>query len=249
MMNIEKLTGKNNQVKNESEISTGKYTLESSDSPSFDEFMQLTEEQKQEQALNQSSLPVLAKAKARLTRNLQDLILYGNQPHHDVIKSIRLLELNKKDNEREELNLDLSSLKKDDIEFFKMCVDNPAMLVSQMNNQNFQINFATAASEAGQISYKSLNLSKDLFNLIEKAYQSQKPIRLDFDGDSSVILRIDAQGRLGAEFMSSDKAMESLLKSSIPNLAHKFDTEEIPYTKIIYKDNNKKHDKKEQKGD
>jgi len=245
-MNIEKLTGQNNQVKNEPEVSTGKYAPELSDVPSFGEFIQSTAEQKQEQELNQSSLPALVKAKAGLARNLQDLILHGNQPN-GVIKGIRLSGLNKK-GDHEALSLDLSSLKKDDIEFFKMCVDNPAMLVSQMNNQDFQLNFSIPG-ESGQISYKSLNLSKDLFNLIEKAYQNQKPIRLDFEGNSSVILRIDAQGRLGAEFMSSDKAMESLLKSSIPNLAHKFDTEEIPYTKIIYKDNNKKHDKKEQKGD
>jgi flagellar hook-length control protein FliK len=70
---------------------------------------------------------------------------------------------------------------------------------------------------------------------------------LDFDGNSSVILKVDAEGKLTAEFISSDKAMESLLKNSIPQLRNKMDNEGIPYKDISYKDQSQKNNRQEDK--
>ena len=83
---------------------------------------------------------------------------------------------------------------------------------------------------------------------MEYSFKSQKPVRLDFNGNSSVILKMNNNGKLIAEFISNDKAMEYALKSSIPNLKDKLDSEGIPYEEIFYKDNSKNNNKKQNKG-
>lgn len=141
----------------------------------------------------------------------------------------------------------LDSLKKKDIEFLRTCLENPSITINNLNPQNLQATFAVQNS-GGQVSYKSIEVSKGLFNLIEYSFKAQKPVRLDFNENSSVILKMHNNGKLVAEFISNDKAMEYILKSSIPGLKDKLDSEGIPYEEISYKDNSKKNNDRQNKG-
>jgi len=144
--------------------------------------------------------------------------------------------------------IDMDSLSENDVKSIKQILENPNIIINNMNQQNHQIN-VTIPSEEGQVSYKSLDCSKSLFKLLEQSYKAQKPIRLDFNNDSSVILKIDREGKLSAEFLAGSKAMESLLKDNLQNLKNKLDTEGIAYKNISYRDNSKKQNKKENTGD
>lgn len=137
--------------------------------------------------------------------------------------------------------IDLDHLKKEDIDFLKTCLENPSVT---FNTQNLQADFAVQ-NQNGQISYVSANVSKTLFNLMEYSFKAQKPVRLDFNGNSSVILKMNNNGKLIAEFISNDKAMEYALKSSIPYLKDKLDSEGIDYEEISYKDNSRNRNKKQ----
>ncbi len=137
--------------------------------------------------------------------------------------------------------------KKKDVEFFKVCIENNAVTLNNLNAQNLQVNLAVQNPQ-GVVSYRSLDVSKGLFNLIEYSFKAKRPVRLDFNGDSSVILKMNKEGKLIAEFISNDEAMAYVLKSSIPGLKNKMDAEGIPYEEIFYNDNKKNKDKKQNKG-
>ncbi len=143
------------------------------------------------------------------------------------------------------LSINLEKLDKNDIEFFKECfVDRKDVQIDVTNIQNMQANIIIPQT-GQQVSYKSFNVSKGLSNLIEYAYTSQKPVRLDF-GKKSVILNIDKEGKLSAQFMSNDQAMEQVIKSNLHYLKDKFDSEKIPYKELSYKSNSKRQQKDKQ---
>ncbi|MEI8377882.1 MAG: hypothetical protein WCF95_05005 [bacterium] len=123
----------------------------------------------------------------------------------------------------------LAEMTEDDVNFFELIA----------NKQNIFINTSNSLlleDESGQTVLRDLKFSKSMVNLIEYAHSSNRPIRIDFAKDLSVILRIDKQGRVSAEFISSDNAMEFLLKTNIPHLKQKLDSAGIKYKKIYYKD-------------
>lgn len=131
-------------------------------------------------------------------------------------------------------DFDISDLESKDIDLFKKLSDSPKFTIQAINTDSQQLTIATQ-NEQMQVNYKSFDVSKTLLNLIDYANTTQKPVRLDFSGDSSVILRIDNEGKLSAHFLSSDAAMEFLLKSSIPGLRQKFDDQGLPYKELEYK--------------
>lgn len=194
---------------------------------------------------------ILNSTDAQNIKCLQNLAMMDNIP---ILKRGDIEKINLKIITREltalqnELTLNVDKLNVDDISFIKILAKNPEVLINSINSQNSEINFSIPEKSTSEISYKTLEFSKGLYALVEKAYQTQKPIRLDFGENSSVILRIDNKGKLAAQFLSSDAAMEQILKNSIPNLRSKLDSEGIPYKEISYKENNKKENNKNKGG-
>ncbi len=183
-----------------------------------------------------------------LLKTLQELAMKDQIPvRMENLDDIRLF-INSRElygiNENRSIKLD--SMTKDDIDFFKLCLEKKELTIDNINSKDATINIMNI-DNANQVSYKSLNFSKGLFNLIEYSFQKQKPVRLDFQGDSSVILKVNKEGKLTAEFISNEKAMEYVLRSSIPNLKNKFDSEGIPYEKIFYREQSKKNKKGDKK--
>ncbi len=186
----------------------------------------------------------LADARMNLVKSLQALAQKDkiSVKMRSIDNTSLLNDTRKLFNAEREKRISLNSLSKDDIEFFKFCSEKNELTINEINPKNSNISFA-ALDSANQVSYKSINFSKGLFNLIEYAHKQQKPVRLDFQGDSSVILRISQKGRLSAEFVSNDTAMEHILRNNIPNLRTRLDSEGIPYEKIYYRDKQNKRDK------
>lgn len=186
----------------------------------------------------------LAEARKNLAKSLQELALKDQI----TVRMRRIDDIKLFINSRELYGVDegykinLDSLSGDDVEFFKLCAEKGELTINDINSKDSQVNLMSVASN-NRVSYKSLNFSKGLFNLIEYSFRKQKPIRLDFRGNSSVILRVNPQGNLSAEFIANDTAMEHILRSSIPNLKNKLDSEGVPYEKIVYRENQEKNKK------
>jgi len=141
--------------------------------------------------------------------------------------------------------INLDHITPQDMNFFKTMLENPSMTINGVNSQNLQVNYSVQNIN-NQISYKSAGVSKGLFNLIENSFKSQKPVRVDFNGNSSVILKMNNEGKLIAEFISNDKAMEYVLKNSLPSLKERLDAEGITYEEISYKENPRQNRNKKQ---
>lgn len=94
---------------------------------------------------------------------------------------------------------------------------------------------------------KSVEVTNKLTELIEKAQNTQKPVRISFDNDVSVILKIDKHGKLTAEFIPGSLEVENYLRNNIASLRQKFDEQNLPYNDLLYRqsDRNNKRQNKE----
>lgn len=70
-------------------------------------------------------------------------------------------------------------------------------------------------------------------NLQESAKTNQ-PFRIDFDQDVSVILKVDREGKINANFIPGDKAVEAYLRNNIEFLKQRFNEENIAYGDLNY---------------
>lgn len=111
-----------------------------------------------------------------------------------------------------------------------------------LNNQNIQQQSLNNSSSSSS----SFQVSNTLMTLLAKSLNNNKPIRLDFDNNVSIILRIDNKGKISAEFLPGDKVVEDYLKQNISSLRRSFENQNIPYNQIVYRKHKKK---KNNKGD
>ena len=137
-----------------------------------------------------------------------------------------------------DLTLDLDSLNisEDDALFFYDLTKNPQFSLGI--NQNELINLGELTSASDIQSYKTMEVSKTLFSLIDKARDTQKPVRLDFDNNVTIIMKVDKDGKLTAEFIPGDKAVEAYLRNNIPFLKQRFEEQNIAYNDLFYRQNN-----------
>lgn len=145
------------------------------------------------------------------------------------------------------MNFDTASISKDDAKFFSDLVENKQFAVQDNNGKTNIIKFA---DEIGP-TYKTQQASKTLAGLIEKAYKGQQPVRIDFDNNVSVIMKIDKSGKITAEFIPGDKAVEEYLRNNIRSLKQRFDEENIGYNDLFYRQskNQNQQQQKRNKGE
>ncbi len=131
-------------------------------------------------------------------------------------------------------NYDTIRISKEDAKFFADLVENKQFALQQNGDKANLIKFA---DEIGP-TYKTQQTSKVLSDLITKAYNEQKPVRISFDNNVSVILKVDTKGKISAEFIPGDKAVEAYLRNNINSLKLRFDDQNIPYNDIMYRQSN-----------
>lgn len=94
---------------------------------------------------------------------------------------------------------------------------------------------------------RSIQVSAKLMNALQKAVKINKPFRIDFDKDISVILKIDKKGKISAEFIPGDKAVEEYLKLNLPMLKQAFNQQNLPYEYLSYRRHNHQQQNHNQK--
>lgn len=141
------------------------------------------------------------------------------------------------------MNYSTVNISKDDAKFFSDLVDNKQFAVQESGGKTNVIKFA---DEIGP-TYKTQQTSKTLVNMIEKAYNEGKPVRIDFDNNVSVIMKIDKSGKISAEFIPGDKAVEEYLRNNIRSLKQRFDDESIGYNDIFYRQSRQQNQQNQRK--
>lgn len=159
---------------------------------------------------------------------------YANKFGFDTVSGLK--------NMKSLYSFDTARISKDDAKFFADLVDNKQFALQQ-NGEN--TNLIKFADEIGP-TYKTQQTSKVLSDLIAKAYKDGQPVRLDFDNNCSVILKVDSKGKVSAEFIPGDKAVEAYLRNNIGFLKQRLDDQNLPYNDLMYRQSNQNNREKRQ---
>ena len=107
-------------------------------------------------------------------------------------------------------------------------------------------------SENVKQTQKSAQVSKTLADMLAKSMKDNQPIRIDFDNNISVIIKVSKEGKISADFLPSSQIAEAYLKENLPLLKQRFDENNIQYDELNQrkqrqedKDNRKKGRKDE----
>lgn len=167
------------------------------------------------------------------------------------IKNQNLYNNYSKSNLHTDFNYNTMTISKEDAQFFADIVEKTEYTVKENGTaQAFQLALTKTVNNSDTQTEKATEVSKALMNLIEEAYKTQKPARIDFDNNVSVILRITKDGKLSADFIPGDKAVEEYLKNNIGTLKTKLEEQNIDYGDIMYKPykNNSKQQRNNRNG-
>lgn len=135
-----------------------------------------------------------------------------------------------------DFNYDSLSMDFSDAMFFVNLTREGQFSVNTTPDGNFETLLKTEVSQ-NIVSQKSVEVTNQLTALIEKAQSTQKPVRISFDNDVSVILKIDKNGKVTAEFIPGSLEVENFLRNNIASLRQKFDEQNLPYNDLFYRQN------------
>ena len=123
------------------------------------------------------------------------------------------------------------SMSQSDAEFFVNLTQKNDVTAQNMVAQ--AQNMLSNGVEASQVK-QNVQISQALLNAINAAKENNQPLRIDFDQNVSVILRIGKDGALAANFIPGDKAVEQYLRNNIESLKNTFRENDLPYTDLSY---------------
>lgn len=122
-----------------------------------------------------------------------------------------------------------------DISFFVNLVANQQMTAqsAQLNNTGLGTNngfneIKTAATQG------TVNVSATLMDAINESVKTNKPFRIDFGNDVAVIMRVNKDGQISANFIPGSAAVEQYLRNNIESLRQSFDEKDLPYERLSY---------------
>lgn len=139
-----------------------------------------------------------------------------------------------------------------DINADKIGVNDAIFFINLLNQENL-INYTVEDSKIS-LSTKDgqkIDASNPLLNMLQTSLDTKKPIRLDFDNDVTVILKMDKNGKIQAHFIPGTSEVETYLKNNLPCLKQRFDEEEIEYSELTYsryKNNEQGNKQKKKRG-
>ena len=128
------------------------------------------------------------------------------------------------------VKFDEVAMNKNDVEFFANLVENGSVDMNSVQNAQ-----------------KSSQVSKTLADMIAKSMQDNQPIRINFDNDISVIIKINKNGKISADFLPSSQVAEAYLKENLPILKQRFDDNNIDYEELNHRKQEQQDDRNNRK--
>lgn len=122
------------------------------------------------------------------------------------------------------------AMNKNDVEFFANLVENGSVDMNSI-----------------QHAQKSSQVSKTLADMIAKSMQDNQPIRINFDNDISVIIKVSKNGKISADFLPSSQIAEAYLKENLPILKQRFDDNNIDYEELNHRKQEQQDDRNNRK--
>lgn len=193
------------------------------------------------------------KNESNIVLNEQDTAILSdnfNMPFSDILTQ----QLNNTANVNDlgiDYNYDSIYMTLSDVMFFVNLAQDGQFSVNTTSEGKFDSIIQTQISQISA-SQKTVEVTNQLTELIQKAQSSQKPVRISFDNDVSVILKIDKHGKVTAEFIPGSVEVENYLRNNISSLRQKFDEQNLPYNDLFYRQSerqNKRQNQNKEKGE
>ncbi len=168
---------------------------------------------------------------------------YNNEGQNLLSMNIQNL-LNTKDlmstvNSATTIDYDVINMSDDDANFFANLVQNTDMSMKDIATQVAESNNAQTT--------KSVQVSSVLMEKLADSLRTNQPFRIDFDKDVSVIIKVNKDGSLSANFIPGDKAVEQYLRNNISYLRQRFDEENLSYSELNYSNSREQNRQKQKK--
>ena len=128
-----------------------------------------------------------------------------------------------------------------DAEFFINLTQNNEVSIDAITTQ--AQNLINNGADIKEIS-KNFKVSQTLLNALNESRQNNQPIRIDFDQNISVILRVGKDGAISANFIPGDKAVEQYLRNNIDSLKNAFDEQDLDYAELTYSNSSKEQNQR-----
>lgn len=128
-----------------------------------------------------------------------------------------------------------------DAEFFINLTQNNEVSIDAITVQ--AQNMINNGADIKEIS-QNFKVSQTLLNALNESRQNNQPIRIDFDQNISVILRVGKDGAISANFIPGDKAVEQYLRNNIDSLKNAFDEQELDYAELTYSNSSKEQNQR-----
>lgn len=135
---------------------------------------------------------------------------------------------------------DVMTLNLSEAQFFIDLTREGQFIVTQTDEGNFQTLIKTEIAQTTAMQ-KTVEVTNKITEMLEKAQSTQKPVRISFDNDVSVILKVDKHGKLTAEFIPGNVEVENYLRNNIASLRQKFDEQNLPYNDLLYRQNDRQN--------
>ena len=130
-----------------------------------------------------------------------------------------------------------------DAMFFSNLVKNTDMSMQSIASE-FQKMLSKGQVQQAQSTAKA---SAALIAALQESSKTNQPFRIDFDKDVSVILKVDKEGKINANFIPGDKAVEAYLRNNIDFLRQRFNEENIAYGDLNYSKSRQEREEQEQR--
>ena len=139
---------------------------------------------------------------------------YHNEGQSILSQNIQNL-LNTKDlmstiNSASTIDYDVINMSDSDANFFANLVQNTDMSMKSIASQ-----ISDAMVNNSENVQKNVQVSSVLMDKLSESMKTNQPFRIDFDKDVSVIIKVNKDGSLAANFIPGDKAVEQYLKYNI----------------------------------
>ncbi len=143
-----------------------------------------------------------------------------------------------------EVNFETQEITEEDAKFFLKIVEENKivqlpLVVSDILNNAITVEEVQKAGATNKIT-----------DALKTAIEKNKPVRFDFDNNITLVLRVDKEGKINAQFYPNDKIAEEYLKNNIPYLRTRFDEQKISYAQLDYgtrRHNNGKQNQEDKK--
>lgn len=162
-----------------------------------------------------------------LSQNIQDLL-----NTKDLMSTV---------NSATTIDYDAINMSDSDANFFANLVQNTDMSMKSIANQ---INEQMA--EGAQNIQQNVQISSVLMDKLAESMRTNQPFRIDFDKDVSVIIKVNKDGSLAANFIPGDKAVEQYLRNNISSLRQRFDEQNLSYTQLSYSNSRQQQQQRRQ---